>query len=304
MGYEDLPSKENISRLVNLGNNFERFTSESIKKRKLLVVGDIPAGLLATNENANFADLKRGLGITADGYICGVGAGNIFSLPLFFDHDVVPKAILSVDLFPEAVLSGRVVVKLLRSSDNFENFLLNLRSRNIFNTTVTDVIQSETSQELREVFQKLDFSELFDLFEKSTRQIPITGITQSGRYKDTISVVAAIRENWSTLKQLAEENNIGFGLSDYFDSSVMNWVKKQPGFLSSRNVIYSSNLIDYPSESLDPEAFDPQWLSFMNALRPLDNSNNIIIFTTKESDFELYATKGISKRAPKGFWLI
>lgn len=304
MGHEDPQDKENISRLVNLGHDFERFTSESLKERELLVVGDIPAGLLSTNENANFADLKKRLGVTADGYIYGVGAGNIFSLPLLFDHDVVPKAILSVDLLPEAVLSGRAVVNFLRSSDNFENFVKKLQSRDAFDASVTDVIQSETSQELREVFQRVDSSKLFDLLERSVWQIPNTGIVQSGRYKDTISVVAAIRENWSILKQLAEENNIGFGLADYFDTSVMNWLKKQPGFSSSRNVIYSSNLIDYPSASLDQKAFDPRWLSFMNALIPLDNSGNIFIFTTKENDFELYAMQGISKHAPKDFWLI
>jgi hypothetical protein len=248
--------------------------------------------------------LKHDIGKLPSGYIYGMGAGNIFSLGLLFDSEDKPKAILSVDLLPDAVLTGRTVVELIRNSDSFDSFIIHTHSYNEFRKAVGRVINNESDSIVRNALKGVDVQKLFDTLYFATDNIPTHTIVDSRRIKDMISVPAAIRENWVILKKLADERNIGFGLVNFYDPSISSYVQALPGFRNGRNIIYTSNLIDYTFDESFRKSADPRWESFQRKLREFNHTGNLFIYTTKECDLDLYAHWGLPKSAPKGFWLV
>lgn len=295
---------ETAIRLLNLGSDFEKFAPLSARPVKLLKPGDISSAILGTNENADIKAILAHIGKKPDGYIYGVGAGNIFSLPVLYDDNNPPRAIFSTDILPDAVLAGRTIAVLIRSSKKFDHFTRNLSSQPTFDKAIEEVIESETSNKIRDVLKKVDRDSLFNLITMQFYSLPKSGIVHSGRVKDVISVLAAIRDGWNPIKQLADEHNIGFSLADYFDPKIIKYILSLPSFSKYNNIIYASNLIDYPTSQVSTRSNDPMWDSFKRSLRPFNTQSNIFIFSTKENDLELVATRGLEPSAPKGFWLI
>ncbi|MBN2100606.1 hypothetical protein JW710_01780 [Candidatus Dojkabacteria bacterium] len=299
-GDSDFPNEARMAdhegslRVSSIGTNFEHYSSGLLASGevpvRVLERGDIPPALLATNE---YMDTGKVLpdGCNPDGFVYGTGAGNVLGTLMLFD-DVLPKAILSVDILPDAVLLGRATIALIRASDGYDDFIGKISSPSIFGTAVESVIDEETSEKLKKLFSEVDVGSLSSDVSFAIEHVPDTGVVGRQRGRDVISVFAVIREKWAQIKQLSDEQNIGFGFSDFFEQKVLSYVASLTDFSMRTNIIYTSNLADYLA-----------WKKFKDSLEQLNREGNVFLLASRENDFNLVATQGVSSNPPQGLFL-
>jgi len=289
--------KESTSRSANLGKAFESFSSSLPLQIELIKPFQIPSGLLTTNERFNWPALKRKIRTIPNGYIYGLGAGGIFSVCSLFDKDNVPTAMFSVDLLPEAVMVGRIAVDLIKKSLDFDSFIDKFNSRKTFYESAKNVIRKEGSERLQNVLRKIKIRKFYEyLSSLNGENVDMNSLG----HKQAFS-----KENWKILKLLADKDNIGFGLGDFYDQRIIEYVNQQLYFNLGSNVIYTSNIIDCPTENLD-ESLDSRlalWKFFKEKLRAIDTPNNIFLFSSIEDDLKVNINKRLPNTAPHGFWL-
>lgn len=284
------PSLESIEK-NDLGTNFESMISAIAEKSpppELESEGVLAT--LITNEHFDPEKIRSNLRTPPDGYIFGVGAGNIYSLVHLFDSETPPKAILSVDIIPDVVLAGRVAVQLMKKSNTFNEFLLSIQSEQTFNAEVLEAINNESSEVVKQRLQSVDAKELFRSIRGYANNIPSTGIEKWGGIGNTVSVFAAIRDRWDVIQKLAKDGNIGIGLADITNKEVLQGVLNSEGFNDSSNVIYMTNIIDHITERGTEFGENDERLGFTKPLEVLDNGKSIYVDTTQGNYYELRAS--------------
>jgi hypothetical protein len=275
---------------VQIGSEFELMVSKVAEKTSAPILESGGAlAILSTNEYFDLEELKSTIKNPPDGYIFGIGAGNIYSLSHLFADEKPPKAILSVDIMPEVVLAGRVAIKLMKKSSNFNEFMTQIQSKEMFFTEVADVINNEPSEMVCQRLQSVDTDKLFKDIENQANCTPEVGIAEPGFY-ERISVFAAIRERWDMLHKLASEGKIGIGLADITNAEMINNILTAPEFKDSSNVIYITNMMDHVTDRGTKFGENEERLSFTKPLEVLDNGRSTFIDTTQRHNYNLRAS--------------
>lgn len=201
--------------------------------------------LLTTNEciDANFK-AKKGAGI--DGYIIGVGFGNIFKMLDLFMAGSTPKAIISLDVRPEVVLMGRIIVEKLASSKDVDNFLQSLHM--LDKKEITSILRQEKNKKLKKILKQASqyitfvFNNTHSLIKKNAYLSP--------------SIADVLVRHYGVLKKLAVSNNIGVIFMDITNESFQQFILKLKHYKKLRSIIYLSNAIDHiTNRGLDVHLF-------------------------------------------------
>lgn len=288
-------NEEKSERGLHLGTDFEHMLSVIAEKSSPPVLESGGAlALFGTNEPFNIEDVKRDLPAELDGYIFGVGAGNIYSFAHLFDLEKPPKAIVSVDVMPEVVLAGRVAVQLMKKVGTFDEFLKALQKEDVFLEEMRDVVEKETSPVVKQRLQNVNVRSVLEDLQREAGHIPSSGIIEYGSYERVI-VFAAIKERWEILQKLAKEGNIGIGLADITDREVLAGVSNFGDFEDSTNIIYVTNIIDHITDRGYNFGKNDCRLAAMDTLEVLDNGKSVFIDTMQVKKYKLR----VSKHAPK-----
>jgi hypothetical protein len=250
------------------------------------------AALLCTNEYFDPNELKQQIG-TTNGYLCGVGFGNILGLITTFEKGELPKAICAVDVSPSVVLSGRILIEILKQSTDFIDVVNALKDKEELNSIKNSVIAKEPSKRIQEKLNKVDLEKMSYSIRNQMNSMPSTGITQKN---DTmpgsrISVLAVIKERFDDFKQLAVEENMAITLASATNPAVINSFAELPEYFYSKNLVYFSNIIDPITErgrNLGPNN------SFLNLFKPYERLNHgasTFLDATQKEEYNLRVHK-------------
>lgn len=237
-------SQETISRTPHIGTSL----IELLKRRGIVSAstGEFEevgvAAMGRTNERGDpylFESIKKSEK-PPNGYLIGIGAGNVFSMLEAFPEDVVPKAIILFDVDPEVVKFGENLIRALK--ENPDKLLIDA-----------------------------------DYFERKNPTVFLRG-------DEHADPKAAIIKYVRKLAQLAQEGNLVIAQADFNNPQIAEQIANLPGFKSSNNVVYLSNISDHlwrrnsrknPISSGD---YVPEF-SFLQSLTPDPPNQNYYIDT-------------------------
>lgn len=253
------------------------------------------SGQLSTNEDMT-DDLIENTASKSnhpDGYVYGAGFGNILSMSLLFPENVLPKAILAVDVLPDVVLTGRIVTNLLEQSQDFSDFETGLMNPDSIEQQFNRVIDVEENPTIKQRFLAISPERLsLEIGKIVMREsLPKSGFKQeSYGGGERVNVLAVIRDKFAGLKQLAAEGNIGVAYADMTDPYVLKKVKEMVGFEGANNIVYMSNVIDH----LTNRGYDLTHINDMDVLKALGEGNNLFVHTTQVGlDYRLVADNNV-----------
>jgi len=244
--------------------------------------------LLSTNEILYPEGLKTQIG-ESDGYICGVGFGNILSLVTLYEENNPPKGILSIDLSPEVVLTGRIATELIKTSENFEVFKRNLMSGWTLGYLKRQVIKKESSPKIKNALENVSLEKISQTISRENSDIPEVGVVIENRDFSRISVLAVIRDNFKLFKKLANEGNIGISLASATDPDTIRSFSDLPEFNKSKNLIYLTNIIDHITTRGTRLGLNNHLLDTLKPYELLNNGLNHFIDTTQAKNYILRA---------------
>ena len=296
---QDLEQKETVTRPQNLGTLFQnRIASLPSENLPPIFEESMGAsGLLATNEDLTDDVVQQAAQSenSPNGYIFGAGFGNILSMTMLYPKGQLPRAILTVDVLPEVVLTGRIFANMLREAGDFTDLNSGLRSKAVLKKVYDRVLVQEQNEDARGRLQRISFEQVRDEIAKvlSREYLPKEGIKQSAfGGKERVSVIAAVRDNFEVLQQLAKEGNIGVAYADITNPQALEVVKDMPDFGDLRNIVYMSNVIDH----LTHRGTDLTYINDMDVLSSLGEGKNWFVDTTQKSqDYKLRAGHTVPK---------
>lgn len=232
-----------------------------------------------------------------DGYVFGAGFGNILSTTLLFPEGTQPKAICTVDVIPDVVVSGRILTNMLAESKNYAQFKAGLVNNEIIARQFDDVISREPNPAIQERLRNVSLEEIQKGFKRDheygnyvssrTAIVPTDG--------SRVNVLAVIEKQFDMLHGLASEGNIGVGYADMTSPAVLEKIGAMPDFSSGSNVIYMSNVIDH----LTHRGTDMSQLNSFDVLKQLGEGRNWFIDTTQNSlDYKIRAANQVPSYKP------
>lgn len=226
---------------------------------------------LSTNEwiDHNFT-ISDGITNPLDGYVIGVGFGHIFKMIDLFPEGMLPRAIICVDVQPEVVLTGRIIVQKLRYAQDKKSFFRSLYA--VTPDEIDAVIQKEHNPEIAIRFlEAVPYIE--ELFSNAEYRREI------GAYL-TPSIVDVLTRNFDRLQQLAKSNNIGVVFIDIANIQLIQAIMTLPNYSTSRNIIYLSNAIDHITQ----RGLDMESINALDVLHALETDRgNVCVDTTQQS---------------------
>lgn len=252
--------------------------------------------LLSTNEYFNPENFAETIG-EVDGYICGVGFGNILSLVTLSPKENLPKAVLAIDVIPSVVLAGRISIELMKTSLDFNSFIKNMNSEDSLEKLKKKILEEETSPVIRERLENVDVKDILDDVKREFENTPSQGITDGKR----ISVLAAIRSSFANFKTLATEGNLAISLGDATGENIIKSFATLPEFKERKNLIYLTNIIDHITQrGLD---FGPngELFSILQPYSLLANGKTLFLDTTQIMDYKLRAQNTPPIYTPQDF---
>jgi hypothetical protein len=258
---------------------------------------------LATNESFPNGELVPSR--QPDGYIIGVGNGSIWSMLEMFDEENPPKGIIALDIDPSVVLGGMVLVELAKQGISREKAIALLygdifsdpqRPATIFPyqlSDLDDIVQKVLNDEQNPNLTKALGSQLIkNTFRKDA---------EFARYKHgldykkpkllggpgerrTLNTPAMIFDHWDTIVKLAQEGKIFFGLADFTNENVLDFISGQiPDATQHTNVIYASNILDHFYRA----GLDDANLSALERFNPDGKSFYVSTRTNKKYELEI-----------------
>lgn len=267
--------------------------------------GDLGAiGLLSTNESISPGGLDIG---TPDGYIVGSGNGAIWEMLENFPQGNLPKGIVSMDINPDVILSGKILVALAKgqrgdlTADEAMNWLYgkyifpksNPTLKNIekekIETLAKEVIFNETNPKFQKVLMdNIENGTFFAKLQQVRQIFEEEGFKGPKHKKDgSMNISAIINNNWDSIKRLAKEGKIFFAHSDIANPNTIQFIADSlPDIKNSKNIIYTSNIVDsrYRKEVDVLEKLNPSSLSSY-------------VFTTRADNYVLKSAKTPPRRA-------
>lgn len=209
------------------------------------------AAIRGTNEAAPREFFEAVQAENPDGYLVGVGAGNVLTMLHCFPDGAVPKGVVLADIDPKVIVAGKLMVKKLNQSETAEDFDKKFiyLSKDQFFAEISSLIEQESNPVLKQRLSLIPKEE-WDLFWGDN-----TGAYESYRaewnpYKyqgSPLNVSSGIRNKFPVLKQLAKADNIAVVYADFTNPALVEMVTELPNFRDSTNIIYLSNIADHIS---------------------------------------------------------
>lgn len=286
--------KEAVTQEQKIGELFEKKLRETNTMPPILDELGGASGLLATNEDLPDTVIDQVRMTAPDGYIVGAGFGNILAMTLFFNEHQPPKSILAMDVMPEVVVTGRVIVKLIGQSEDFLTFWKSLTETGTLKMLYDGVIADEENDRIQQRLKDFNFESMTEELKQivGREYLPQSGYRISVPFSNNqrLSVIAIIKDRFDILHSLAKTGNIGVGYADMTDPSILEIIKSMPDFSEAKNVIYMSNVIDH----LTRRGSDLSRIHDMDTLSLVDNGNSTFVDTTQQSlDYELRANREV-----------
>lgn len=200
-----------------------------------------------------------------NGYIVGVGAGGIFTHLDGFTAEHQPKGLVMVDINPQVVATGRILINRLTESDN----------PNELEYSLFGMDQAEYEAQLASEGRK------DPTLDRGLRKWQIKAAPPHAKNRSMRSlpesrtipyVPALLTQHFKTLKKLAIEGRIASVYTNFRNPDFIEAVKSLPDFQTSRNIIYTTNIIDITK--------GPQGIRDFEDLAKYDNENFPPIFVT------------------------
>lgn len=251
------------------------------------------AAIIGTNETVIDGFFEAVRAKRPDGYIVGVGAGNVFSLLHCFSEEASPKGIVLADVDPRVIAIGKMVVAVLKESEtaqDFRNKFFKL-SDNEFQAKLKEVISSEENAILQQRLEKITPEEWSKIAEGIRRDAWNTDYYETSwerqpfREGVNIDVATAMLDKFEWLKHLAVVGNMAIVYADFTNPALIEAVKGLPDFQDSRNVIYLSNIADH----ITNRGSRPENVAVMGSLRAYEDSTKGVVFidTLQKIDYFL-----------------
>lgn len=288
---ESILDEQQPSREINQGIDFQRKNGDYYTDGIPDYYEEGVLALLGSNEKFNYSEIKSEVG-DPDGYICGIGFGNILTMVTLFEKDTLPKGIMAVDISPEVILTGRIAVRLMKESTNYEEFLENLSSKQRLEELRLEVFNDEDSDLIKTKLMGADTEKIFYGLKMALEESSNIRKNEDYLSYKPIPILSVIRDNYQKFKQLAEEGNIGISLADITDEKLVTDFGRLKGFDVSRNIIYFSTAMDHITKrgaDLGPDNI--KRLLFYDRYKVLDNGKNRYIHSTNKKGYVLEALK-------------
>lgn len=142
----------NIAGLLDekLREKESEITPPEVKSRGVLAILD-------TNEKTTVGFYETIREENPNGYVVGVGTGNIFSLLNCFKEDNPPKGMVLVDTDPRVVTVGRMIVDSLRQAETSSDFIDNFfrLPKEKLEERIKEIISKEKNAVLRQRLEKV-----------------------------------------------------------------------------------------------------------------------------------------------------
>lgn len=248
-----------------------------IKSPEFKSKGEI--AIMGTNETAANGFFEAVQDKNPNGYIVGVGAGNVFTMLHCFKEGVMPQGMILADTDPRVVAVGRLFIKKIKDSKSGDEFKQKLSQLSFdeFQSEIEKILGKEKSQHV-----KAEWEKILDQLQKDM-DYPLKW--SDGMYKhegQRIDVFGAILAKFEVLKKLADSDKIKMTYCSFTKREFIGTVKSLPGFQSSINLIYLSNIADhfsrargnivippikYPEDLTDDEEFIRVELEYNEALK-------------------------------------
>lgn len=282
---------------IGVGINWQNTLSEMAETTPPPVLEERGVlAILGTNETYEMARLQTEIG-ELDGYICGVGFGNILSLVDLYSQDVLPKAILAVDVIPSVVLAGRISIELLKSSKDFNSFYESLISPATLEQLKKHVVEQETSSIIRERLTTVDTNSFIEDIEREYEYIYEKNNYEGSR----TSVLTTLRTRFNDFKKLAQNGNIGISLADATSPDLIDSFSKLPDFSEKKSIIYLTNIIDHITDRGYYFGENNEYFSILKPYEKLANGKNFFLDTMTKMDYKLRASNKPPIYTPEDF---
>jgi|GEM_PF-1769803 len=196
--------------------------------------------MLSTNEylQATTIERVRTSCSAPNGYIAGVGVGNIFHLPDLFPPGSRPLGIACTDVLPEVVLLGRVFVRNAARSDTLEEAIDRTHGADSIPSYVS-AIRDEHDPATRKRFIRA-IPDIIDWMKMRPDMSRLSQFPEGGG-----EVVRALRRHFGLIRELAAAGKITVAYASFTDPAWLEYVTGLPGWNNARNVIYASNIADH-----------------------------------------------------------
>ncbi|MBI2196417.1 hypothetical protein HYU45_02275 [Candidatus Daviesbacteria bacterium] len=253
-----LPSRQEERKVVV--KNIANILTDKLNKESNIVPLQVEnmgvAAIGGTNETVSRGFFEAIRVKNPDGYLVGVGVGNVFTLLHCFPEGTLPKGIILADVDPAVIAIGKLMVKKLRESETFEEFDRQVHglSEEEFIREIQEIVREEENSILTKRLDSLsreDWTKVWRYTAKNKDDASLYKYWNPEQYDGTpyqgapINVIGAMKERFSVLKQLADSNNIALVYADFTNSSFIDAVRELPEFSNSTNIIYLSNIIDH-----------------------------------------------------------
>lgn len=205
--------------------------------------------IISTNETVGRGFFEAIQAKHPDGYLIGVGSGNVYSMLHVFEDGVIPKGMVLADINPIVVAIGRLLIQNLKNSTTTETFQSNFfgMSEEVFNQQLQKMIADEPNVALKNRWESIDAKTWHEEWKGLSPKESIKWENNRAyKYEGAnIDVVGAMLEKFDVLKQLADEDNIVMTYADFTSPDFIIAVSRLPEFDTSANVIYFSNIVDH-----------------------------------------------------------
>ncbi len=196
--------------------------------------------MLTTNE---FLDPVRAAHVRSspqapNGYIAGVGVGNVFAMMDLFPEGRSPRGIICTDVMPEVVLLGRAFVRSIAKSASMEETFDRLHGIDSLPVYLS-VLRDEKHPEVRRRLLSAVPRVIEWMAERSdySRLVSLPNIPGA--------VLKTIKRHFPALKRLAAEDNLAVTYASFTDPAWARYLKSLAYWGKFRNVIYPSNIVDH-----------------------------------------------------------
>lgn len=236
------PRRTGINQMILRELGKRKLTLPEIENRGVQAI-------IRTNEAVGSGFFEAVQAKNPDGYLIGVGAGNVFTMLHCFQEGVIPRGIVLSDIDPAVIAVGKLFVKGLReteSAEQLQNGFFKM-PEDQFQSSVQQLISEETDAQLKAGWEKMNQKTWHDVWVQLGERESITWKqTRSYQYEgQNIDVRGAISDKFTTLKQLAMEDNIAVTYADFTDYEFIEAVTDLPNFDKASNIIYFSNIVDH-----------------------------------------------------------
>lgn len=262
--------------------NIAGILDEKLREKEGLIPPEVKArGVLAildTNEKRTpglFEAIKEK---NPNGYIIGVGVGNVFSLLNCFQEENPPKGMVLVDFDPRVVIVGKIILGSLNQAETPSDFINNFfrLPKDTFQARIKGIILGESNVVLRQRLEKIPPEE-WERVIKGIQEWSFVDpyfkswVSQDDQYNSIFTML----NKFDVLRQMARSNNISVTFSNFTNPDLIASIVELPGFRESRNIIYISNIVDHITRTL---GFKFEDVSKMESLKAYENPSTKSIF--------------------------